>query len=54
MSETGGAGRLAVFGEAAMFTAQRFDPGGVLAGMNAPEAVDNLKLLRRIMAWLGA
>jgi hypothetical protein len=49
-----GAGRLAVFGEAAMFTAQRFDPGGVLAGMNAPEAVDNLKLLRRIMAWLGA
>jgi len=47
-----GAGRLAVFGEAAMFTAQVFDQGRVLAGMNAPEAEGNLALLRRVMAWL--
>ena len=47
-----GAGRVAVFGEAAMFTAQVFEEGRVRAGMNAPEAVDNLRLLRRVMAWL--
>jgi hypothetical protein len=47
-----GAGRLAVFGEAAMFTAQVFDEGRVRAGMNAPEAADNLRLLRRILGWL--
>lgn len=47
-----GTGRLAVFGEAAMFTAQVFEEGRVLAGMNAPEAVDNLELLRRVVRWL--
>jgi len=47
-----GAGRLAVFGEAAMFTAQVFDEGRTLAGMNAPEARDNLLLLRRVVGWL--
>jgi len=49
-----GAGRLAVFGEAAMFTAQAFDEGRTLAGMNAPEARDNLLLLRRVVGWLAA
>lgn len=47
-----GSGRLAVFGEAAMFTAQVFDGGRVRAGMNAPEAAGNLLLLRRIVRWL--
>jgi len=47
-----GAGRLAFFSEAAMFTAQVFDEGRVRAGMNADEAVDNLRLLRRVMRWL--
>jgi len=49
-----GAGRLALFSEAAMFTAQVFDGGRTLAGMNAPEAQDNVRLLRRVMRWLGA
>jgi hypothetical protein len=49
---TYGSGRLAVFGEAAMFTAQAFDGGRVRAGMNADESVDNLRLLRRLMRWL--
>jgi hypothetical protein len=48
-----GSGRLAVFGEAAMFTAQIFDDGRVKAGMNAPEARDNLRLLLNVMRWLG-
>jgi hypothetical protein len=47
-----GEGRLAFFSEAAMFTAQVFEEGRVRAGMNAPEAVDNFRLLRRIMRWL--
>ncbi len=47
-----GSGRLAVFGEAAMFTAQVFDDGRVRAGMNAPEAPDNLRLLLHVMHWL--
>jgi hypothetical protein len=47
-----GAGRLAVFGEAAMFTAQVFDEGETLVGMNAPEAPDNLQLLLNVMHWL--
>ena len=47
-----GAGRLAVFGEAAMFTAQIFDRGRRRAGMNAPEAPHNLRLLLNVMHWL--
>ena len=47
-----GQGRLAVFGEAAMFTAQIFDGGRTRVGMNAPEAPDNLRLLRNVMRWL--
>ena len=47
-----GEGRLAFFSEAAMFTAQVFEEGTLKVGMNAPEAVDNLRLLRRVMQWL--
>jgi hypothetical protein len=47
-----GRGRLAFFSEAAMFTAQVFENGAVRVGMNAPEAADNLRLLRRVMGWL--
>ncbi|MFG1691267.1 DUF4350 domain-containing protein [Gemmatimonadota bacterium] len=47
-----GEGRLAFFGEAAMFTAQVFSQGRVRAGMNAPEAEDNLQLLLNVMHWL--
>jgi hypothetical protein len=47
-----GAGRVAVFGEAAMFTAQIFDQGRTRVGMNAPEAPHNLRLLLNVMHWL--
>ena len=47
-----GAGRVAVFGEAAMFTAQVF-PQGRRAGLNAPEAPHNLRLLLNLLHWLG-
>jgi hypothetical protein len=48
-----GRGRVAIFGEAAMFTAQVFDEGRTLVGMNAPEALHNLRLLLNVMHWLG-
>jgi len=35
-----------------MFTAQAFEEGRTPAGMNAPEARDNLLLLRRVVGWL--
>ena len=47
-----GAGRVAIFGEAAMFTAQVFDQGRPRVGMNAPEAPHNLRLLLNVMHWL--
>jgi hypothetical protein len=43
-------GRVAVFGEAGMFTAQRI--GQELMGMNAPEAEQNHQLLLNVMHWL--
>lgn len=49
-----GAGRVAVFGEAAMFTAQeqiREDARTVM-GMNAPEASDNPRFILNLMRWL--
>ncbi|HMB90181.1 MAG TPA: DUF4350 domain-containing protein [Rhodothermales bacterium] len=50
-----GAGRIAVFGEAAMFTAQRAGPNGdILIGMNAPEASQNARFLQQVMRWLAA
>jgi hypothetical protein len=47
-----GKGRVAVFAEAAMFTAQVFDNGRVRAGMNHPLGRDNLRLLLNVMHWL--
>ena len=47
-----GEGRLAFFTEAAMFTAQAFDNGNVRFGMNHPQGVENLRLLRNVMRWL--
>ena len=45
-----GKGRLAVFGEAAMFTAQRI--GERKAGMNNPSAKQNSQFLLNIIHWL--
>lgn len=47
-----GRGRVAVFGEAAMFSAQRAGPQNAPFGMNAPMAGQNVVLLRRIVEWL--
>jgi hypothetical protein len=47
-----GKGRLAVFGEAAMFTAQRFGADGRRIGMNSPSATQNYQLLLNVMHWL--
>jgi hypothetical protein len=49
---TVGRGRVALFGEAAMFTAQLVGPGRFPAGMNAAGAEQNPLLLRRVMRWL--
>jgi hypothetical protein len=45
-----GKGRLAVFGEAAMFTAQRF--GERAMGMNDPSAKQNPQFILNIIHWL--
>jgi hypothetical protein len=47
-----GRGRIAVFGEAAMFSAQRAGPDKRPMGMNAPEARQNHQLLLNVMHWL--
>lgn len=48
-----GRGRLAVFGEAAMFTAQRAGENGeFLMGMNAPAAMENAQFILNLMHWL--
>lgn len=47
-----GKGRVAVFGEAAMFSAQRKGPQGDPMGMNAPVASQNPRLLLNLMHWL--
>lgn len=49
---TAGKGRVAVFGEAAMFTAQLAGPNQMPVGMNTPEAVQNHQLLLNVMHWL--
>lgn len=46
-----GRGRLALFGEHAAFTAQRFPNGGV-TGMNHPSATGNKQLLLNVVRWL--
>ena len=47
-----GKGRIAVFGEASMFTAQIGDPGRRKMGMNRYDAKDNYKLLINTIHWL--
>ncbi len=49
---TFGRGRVAVFGEAAMFSAQRKGPQQVPMGMNAPEATQNPRFVLNILHWL--
>jgi len=47
-----GKGRVAVFGEAAMFSAQLVGPDRMPMGMNAPAAKHNPQLLLNVMRWL--
>lgn len=47
-----GAGRIVVFGEASMFSAQIGDPGRRKMGMNNELAQENYKLLLNIIHWL--
>jgi hypothetical protein len=47
-----GKGRVAVFGEAAMFSAQTFGPAKRPMGMNHPAAKQNARFLLNVMHWL--
>jgi hypothetical protein len=47
-----GRGRVAVFGEAAMFSAQRAGPQRQPMGMNNPRAPQNVQFLLNVMHWL--
>ncbi|HZI19419.1 MAG TPA: hypothetical protein VEY09_12570 [Pyrinomonadaceae bacterium] len=47
-----GRGRVALFGEAAMFTAQLAGPDRTPAGMNAPDAPHNAQFLLNLVRWL--
>lgn len=47
-----GAGRVAVFGEAAMFSAQVYGEDRTPMGMNDPDAGDNYQLLLNLVRWL--
>lgn len=47
-----GKGRIVMFGEAAMFTAQLAGPSQAKVGMNSDYAEDNYKLLLNIIHWL--
>lgn len=47
-----GKGKVAVFGEAAMFSAQLAGPNKVPMGMNAPGAEKNSQLALNVMRWL--
>ena len=47
-----GAGRAAIFGEAAMFSAQLAGPARQPMGMNAPGAEQNFQLVLNVMRWL--
>jgi hypothetical protein len=47
-----GKGRVAVFGEAGMFTAQLAGPKQTPMGMNAPEAEQNHQLVLNLLHWL--
>jgi hypothetical protein len=47
-----GKGRIAVFGEAAMFSAQLAGPNRQPVGMNSPQAPQNYRFLLNVMHWL--
>ena len=47
-----GKGRVALFGEAAMFTAQRSGPNRAPMGMNTPLAAHNPQFLLNVLHWL--
>lgn len=47
-----GKGRIAVFGEAAMFSAQRLGPAAEPMGFNAPGAEGNKQFILNLMRWL--
>ncbi|HEX5693235.1 MAG TPA: hypothetical protein VFY00_01300, partial [Arenimonas sp.] len=47
-----GAGRVAFFGEAAMFTAQLAGPERKAVGMNAPDAGQNPQFVLNVLHWL--
>lgn len=47
-----GKGRVAIFGEAAMFSAQLAGPNKIPMGMNAPIAKQNPQFLLNVMHWL--
>jgi hypothetical protein len=47
-----GQGRVVMFGEAAMFTAQLAGPEAIRVGMNSDYAEENYKLLLNIIHWL--
>ena len=47
-----GKGRVAVFGEAAMFSAQLAGPNKTPMGMNAPNAKQNPQFLLNVLHWL--
>ncbi len=49
---THGAGRVAIFGEAAMFTAQVFGEQQRKLGMNHPAATQNAQFVLNVMHWL--
>ena len=47
-----GKGRVALFGEAAMFTAQLAGPNRSPVGMNSPQAPQNAQFLLNVVRWL--
>ena len=47
-----GKGRVALFGEAAMFTAQLAGPNRLRVGMNSPDAPQNAQFLLNVLHWL--
>lgn len=47
-----GKGRVAAFGEAAMFTAQLAGPNRLKVGMNSPDAPQNAQFLLNLLHWL--
>ena len=53
---TYGKGKIAVFGEAAMFTAQTVVQNGTTfkVGFNAPAAIQNIAFIRNLLHWLSA